>query len=40
MQALFMNMVPPSSCFFFNNGPKKALSLSLDVECDQQIHKK
>jgi hypothetical protein len=26
--------------FFFNSGPKKALSLSLDVKCDQQTHKK
>ncbi len=25
---------------FFNSGPKKALSLSLDVKCDQQTHKK
>jgi hypothetical protein len=41
MQALFRNLEPPSSCFFFNNnGPKKALSLSLDVKCDQQTHKK
>jgi hypothetical protein len=31
---------PPSSRFFFNSGPKKALSLSLDVKCDQQTHKK
>jgi hypothetical protein len=23
-----------------NSGPKKALSLSLDVKCDQQTHKK
>jgi hypothetical protein len=30
MQALFMNQVPPSSRLFFNSGPKKALSLSLD----------
>jgi hypothetical protein len=36
MQALFMNLVPPSSCC----GPKKALSFSLDVKCDQQTHKK
>jgi hypothetical protein len=35
-----MNLGPPSSCFFFNSGPKKALSLSLDVKCDQQTHKK
>jgi hypothetical protein len=34
-----MNRVPPSSCCFFNSGPKKALSLSLDVKCDQQTHK-
>jgi hypothetical protein len=41
MQALFMNlMVPPSFCIFFNSGPKKVLSLSLDVKCDQQTHKK
>ncbi len=25
---------------FFNSGPKKALSLSLDVKCDQQTHEK
>jgi hypothetical protein len=35
-----MNLGPPSSWFFFNSGPKKALSLSLDVKCDQQTHKK
>jgi hypothetical protein len=35
-----MNLVPPSSRFFFNSDPKKALSLSLDVKCDQQTHKK
>jgi hypothetical protein len=40
MQALFMNLVPPSSCFFFNSGPKEALSVSLDVKCDQQTQKK
>ncbi len=40
MQALFMNLVPPSSHFFFNSGPKRTLSLSLDVKCDQQTHKK
>jgi hypothetical protein len=40
MQALFMNLVPISSHFFFNSGPKKALSLSLNVKCDQQTHKK
>jgi hypothetical protein len=40
MQALFMNLMPPSSCFFFNNGPKKAFSLLLDVKCDQQTRKK
>ncbi len=40
MQALFMNLVPPSSRFFFNRGPKKVLSLSLNVKCDQQTHKK
>jgi hypothetical protein len=38
MQALFMNLVPPRSCFFFNSGPEGALSLSLDVKCDQQTH--
>jgi hypothetical protein len=40
MQTLFMNLVLPSSRSFFNSGPKKALSLSLDVKCDQQNHKK
>jgi hypothetical protein len=40
MQALFMNLVTPSSPVFFNSGPKKALFLSLDVKCDQQTHKK
>jgi hypothetical protein len=40
MQALFMNLGPPSSRSFFNSGPKKALSLSLDVKCDQRTHKK
>jgi hypothetical protein len=40
MQALFMNLVRPSSRFFFKNGPKKARSLSLDVKCDQETHKK
>ncbi len=35
-----MNLVPPSSLFFFNGGPKNALSLSLDVKCDQQTQKK
>ncbi len=39
MQALFMSLVPPSSRFFFNSGPKKVLSLSLNVKCDQQTHK-
>jgi hypothetical protein len=39
MQALFMNLGPPSSRFFFNSGPKKAFSLSPDVKCDQQTHK-
>jgi hypothetical protein len=33
MQALFMNLVPPSSRFFFNTGPIKVLSLSLYVIC-------
>jgi hypothetical protein len=28
----------PSSCFSFKSGLKKALSLSLDVKCDQQTH--
>jgi hypothetical protein len=40
MQALIINLVPPSSRFFFNSGPKKVLSLSLNVKCDQQTHKK
>jgi hypothetical protein len=40
MQALFLNLGPPSSCFFFNRGPKKAISLSLDVKCNQQPNKK
>jgi hypothetical protein len=35
-----MSLGPPSSCFFFNSGPKKALSLSLNVKYDQQSHKK
>ncbi len=35
-----MILVPPSSRFFFNGGPKKALSLSLDVKFDQWTHKK
>jgi hypothetical protein len=35
-----MNLGPPSSRFFFNSGPKKALSLSLDVKCVQHTHKK
>jgi hypothetical protein len=39
MQALFMNLVPPCSRFFFNSGPKKVLSLSLTVKGDQQTHK-
>jgi hypothetical protein len=39
MQALFMNLVPPSSRFFFNSGPKKVLSLSLNVKRDQQMSK-
>jgi hypothetical protein len=26
--------------FLFNSGPKKVLSLSLNVKCDQQTHKK
>jgi hypothetical protein len=26
--------------FFFNSGTKEELSLSLDVKCDQQTHKK
>jgi hypothetical protein len=40
MQDLFMKLVPPNSRFFFNSGPKKVLSLLLDVKCDQQTHKK
>jgi hypothetical protein len=40
MQALLMSLVPPSSRFFFNSGPNKALSLSLGVNCGQQTHKK
>jgi hypothetical protein len=40
MQTLYMNLGPPSSRFFFNSGLKKARSLSLDVKCDQQTHKK
>jgi hypothetical protein len=40
MQALFMNLVPRSSRFFLNSGPKKVLSLSLNVKCDQQTHEK
>jgi hypothetical protein len=40
MQALFMNLVPPSSRFFFNSGPEKVLSLSLDVKCDQKTQEK
>jgi hypothetical protein len=35
-----MNLGPPSSCFVFNSGPKKPISLSLEVKCDQQTHKK
>ncbi len=35
-----MNLVPPSSRFFFNSGPKKVLSLSPNVKCDQQTHKR
>jgi hypothetical protein len=40
MQALYMNLVPQSSRFFFNSGPCLVLSLSLNVICDQQTHKK
>jgi hypothetical protein len=40
MQATFMNLVPPSSRFFFNSSPKKVLSPSLKVKCDQQTNKK
>jgi hypothetical protein len=40
MQALFMNLAPRSSHFFFNSGLKKLLSLSLNAKCDQQTHKK
>jgi hypothetical protein len=39
MQGLFMNLVPQSSRFFINSGPKKVLSLSLNVKGDQQTHK-
>jgi hypothetical protein len=28
MQAFFMNLVPPSFCYFFSSGPKNTLSLS------------
>jgi hypothetical protein len=35
-----MNVVPPSSPFFLNSGPKKVFSLSLNVKGDQQTHKK
>jgi hypothetical protein len=35
-----MNLVPPSSRFSFNSGPKKVLSLSLNEKCDQQTQKK
>jgi hypothetical protein len=35
-----MNLGPLSSCFFFNSGPKNALSLSVDAKCNQQTHKK
>ncbi len=38
--SLVMNLVPPSSRFFFNSGPKKMLSLSWNVKCDQQTHQK
>jgi hypothetical protein len=34
-----MNLVPQSSRFFINSGPKKVLSLSLNVKGDQQTHK-
>jgi hypothetical protein len=40
MQALFMNLVPPSSPFSLNSGPKEVFSLSLNVKGDQQTHKK
>jgi hypothetical protein len=40
MQALFTNLVPPSSRFFFNSGPKKVLSLSPNVKGDQQTNNK
>jgi hypothetical protein len=39
MQALFMNLGPPSSRFFFNSGPKTVLFLSLNVKGDQRTHK-
>jgi hypothetical protein len=36
-----MNPGKASFCvLFFNSGPKRALSLSLDVKCDQQTNKK
>jgi hypothetical protein len=35
-----MNLVPPRSRFFFNSGPKKVLSLPLNVKCDQETHKR
>jgi hypothetical protein len=35
-----MNLVPPSSCFFFNSGPKTVLFLSLNVKGDQQTRNK
>jgi hypothetical protein len=40
MQALFKNLVPPTSHFFFNSGPKTVLFLSLKVKGDQQTHNK
>ncbi len=40
MQALCVNLVPPSSRFSSTVAPKKAPSLSLNVKCDQQTHKK
>jgi hypothetical protein len=40
MQALFMNLVPQSSRFFFNSGPKTVLFLSLNVKGDQHTHNK
>ncbi len=40
LKGLFFNLVLQSSRSFFNSDPKKVLSLSLNVKCDQQTHKK